>query len=794
MAIKKSQLYSKLKQSCDQLRGGMDASQYKDYVLLVLFLRYLSDKAKSDSRGGLITLPDGCFYDDLVAHKNHSDVGEKMNKTLAAIEAANADFLRGMFSNVDFCDENKLGKGNDLVKTVSGLIAIFEDPALDFANNRAADDDLIGDAYEYLMKNFASQSGKSKGQFYTPAEVSRVMAKLVGIDKDARPNISIYDPTCGSGSLLLRAKSEARGNASLDGQEKDLATIGMARMSMIIHGEISARLFHGNTLTQPQHKLDDTRLRTFDYVVANPPFSAKSWLSGGSENDPFRRWGHGDNVAPVPPPKNGDYAFLLHVIASTKPDGKGAVILPHGVLFRGNAEAEIRKFILERRWIRGIVGLPPNLFYGTPIPACIIVIDKKNAADSAGIFMIDAKEGFEKDGAKNRLREQDIRKIIDVWNARADVPHYARLVPWAEIEANGCNLNLPRYIPAADSEVRQDIEAHLRGGVPEADIAAELGTAASACPTLVDALFRPLRPGFRTLAVPPETLPQAVAEEPSVLARRSDYRELFEKFLEYFGRESAGIGENCDPKALVAKWGDALLEIAGTKTSLIAPYDAYEVFMKYWAGTLQDDCFLVSRDDWRLDLRRPARRHDYTKFECDLLPPEILLRVRFSAELREIDAFAEKIEAFDVERNELVASEAEDEDPADVDLDELPAELRRRIKELDKKIARAKKARKEKIAALTNALAAAYATLSREEIIDCVVREKWCAALRSRFAALWESTEHALENTCAALHERYAEPLPELEANATALREKLAAHLCAMGFAVPENADKKKAR
>ena len=493
MAIKKSQLYSKLWEACDELRGGMDASQYKDYVLVVLFIKYLSDKKKSGDKSLLIELPKGCSFDDLVQLKGSKDIGEKVNVILAKIASAND--LEGVVNNADFADETKLGKGKDLVDTVSGLIGVFQDEDLDFSNNRAADDDLIGDAYEYLMKNFATQSGKSKGQFYTPAEVSRVMAKVIGIGDDKRRMISIYDPTCGSGSLLLRASAEAKGAVAIQGQEKDVATIGMARMSMVVHGVDDPDLRHGDTLTDPLHKRNDRELCTFDYVVANPPFSVKSWLKGASEEDPFGRWGHGEGVAPVPPPKCGDYAFLLHILKSMKPSGRAAVILPHGVLFRGNAEAEIRKYIVRHHWIKGIIGLPPNLFFGTGIPACIIVLDKAGAAASKGVFMIDAKDGFAKDGAKNRLRESDVRRIVDVWNAGENVPHYAQFVKYADIEANDYNLNIPRYVAPSDKEVRQNLTSHLKGGIP-VDEAAKY----PAC------LFKPLRKGFVKLALPKEEI------------------------------------------------------------------------------------------------------------------------------------------------------------------------------------------------------------------------------------------------------------------------------------------------
>jgi type I restriction enzyme M protein len=339
MAIKKSELYSTLWRSCDELRGGMDASQYKNYVLAMLFIKYVSDKAKHNIES-LIEVPEDCSFDDMVKLKGKTNIGEQMNIKLAAWEEAND--LDGMFKEADFSDESKLGKGKDLVQTVSNLIGVFQSSGLNFGRNQASDDDLMGDAYEYLMKHFATESGKSKGQFYTPAEVSRVMAKVIGLNNEKRSNVSIYDPACGSSSLLLRALAEVPIGAALYGQEYDITTVGLAKMNMILHGYETYDIRTGDTLNNPQF-VNGENLRTFSYIVANPPFSQKSWLKSAKTNDKYERWN--EHTIGVPPEKNGDYAFLLHIIRSLKDKGKGACILPHGVLFRGNAEADIRKYL-----------------------------------------------------------------------------------------------------------------------------------------------------------------------------------------------------------------------------------------------------------------------------------------------------------------------------------------------------------------------------------------------------------------------------------------------------------------
>ena len=459
MALKKSDLYSSLWKSCDELRGGMDASQYKDYILTLLFVKYVSDKAKSDPNS-LIDVPEGGSFDDMLAAKGDKEIGDRFNKIIAKLAEANG--LRNVIDLADFNDEEKLGKGKEMQDRLSKLVTIFND--LDFRGSRAEGDDLLGDAYEYLMRHFATESGKSKGQFYTPAEVSRILAKVVGINGQTRQDETVYDPACGSGSLLLKAAAEAPRGMTIYGQEKDNATWALSKMNMILHGNEIAEIEKGDVIASPQFTTV-TQLKTFDYLVMNPPFSTKSWNSG-LENE-FGRFEYGR-----PPEKNGDYAFLLHALKSLKSTGKAAVILPHGVLFRGNAEATIRKRLLKHGFIKGIIGLPPNLFYGTGIPACIVVLDKENAQARTGVFMIDASKGFTKDGPKNRLRSRDIHKIVDAFNNQIEIERYSRMVPMAEIAdpKNDYNLNIPRYIDSSEPEDLQDLHAHLHGGIPDRDL------------------------------------------------------------------------------------------------------------------------------------------------------------------------------------------------------------------------------------------------------------------------------------------------------------------------------------
>lgn len=780
MAIKKSQLYSLLWESCNVLRGSMDASQYKDYVLVILFIKYISDKAKDPS--SMINVPAGCSFSDMVNLKNKPGIGDALNTIIRKL--ADANDLQGVITNADFDDDQKLGKDKDKVETISRLIAVFENKDLDFSNNRAADDDLIGDAYEYLMRNFASQSGKSKGQFYTPAEVSRVMAKVIGIANDDRPQITIYDPTCGSGSLLLRARAEARGEVSLEGQEKDNATIGMARMSMIIHGIPDAELIQGDTLNDPQHKINDTQLMQFDYVVANPPFSLKSWMKSAQENDPFGRWGTLTGMPPVPPDGCGDYAFLLHIIRSLKSNGKAACILPHGVLFRGNTEADIRRHLIERHLISGIIGLPSNIFFGTGIPACLIIIDKAQAGASKGIYMIDAKDGFEKDGAKNRLREQDIRRIVDTWDAHEDIPHYARLVSYEEIERNDFNLNIPRYIAPMDKEIVQDIYAHLHGGLPKYDVEEVLAHLWEACPSLKDKLFRPVDANYYQLAVAEQDVTPTITQDTTFLQQQALFGQSVQAFLDKHKDAMLALHNGCQPKELIAEWGSDLLAQLSQGENLVNIYDVYQILMSYWTEAMQDDCYIISRDGWKIDIHpmltqkvnkkaktvtfEPKKNPTYADYECDLLPVSVVVDKFFAADEERLQEAQSRLEEISNSLEELEPEDGNDETPE------------------YKAAKKAEKAAKDEIKALlkqlTNAVLAKYDALTEDEIRHLVVEDKWLRTLQTRMTDEMQRVSQAMTTQVLDLQHRYKNTLPQIEQSVSEAEKAVNDYLTQMGF------------
>ena len=669
MALKKSQLYSSLWQSCDELRGGMDASQYKDYVLFMLFIKYISDKyADSDDFAPPVTIPKGASFKDMVKLKGKSDIGDKINtQIIQPLIDHNSRLARSDFP--DFNDPNKLGEGKAMVDRLTNLVSIFQKPELDFSKNRADHDDILGDAYEYLMRHFATESGKSKGQFYTPAEVSRVIAKVIGISpKNTVAATTAYDPTCGSGSLLLKVAAEAGKHITLEGQEKDVTTAGLARMNMILHDFPTANILSGNTLASPKFK-DGEQLRTYDFVVANPPFSDKTWSTGLSPSaDPYQRFAWGE-----PPGKQGDYAYLLHIVRSMKSSGKAACILPHGVLFRGNAEAVIRKKLVRSGYLKGIIGLPANLFYGTGIPACIVVLDKENANARKGIFMIDASKGFIKDGNKNRLREQDLHRIVDTFNRQAEVSRYARMVPIEEIAdpKNDYNLNLPRYIDSTEPEDIQDIDGHLRGGIPERDIDA-LADYWQVLPSVRKVLCKGAgRPRYCQLRLPITEVKAAILGHDEFAGFKTTVTDIFDKWRRKNTPRLKGFDKEGHPKELIATIAEDLLS-AFRAAPLLDAYDIYQHLMDFWAETMQDDCYLIAADGWVAETHRVLEEVKSGKkkgemkdkgWACDLIPKPHIVARYFAKEQAALDALQAALDAVSAQLTELAEEYGGEEGP-----------------------------------------------------------------------------------------------------------------------------------
>jgi type I restriction enzyme M protein len=802
MAIKKSDLYSSLWASCDELRGGMDASQYKDYVLFMLFIKYITDKyGSSDDFAPPVTIPRGASFNDMVALKGKSDIGDKINtQIIQPLIDANTRLARSDFP--DFNDPNKLGEGQAMVDRLTNLVGIFEKPELDFSQNRAEHDDILGDAYEYLMRHFATESGKSKGQFYTPSEVSRIIAKVIGISQDnTKASTTAYDPTCGSGSLLLKVAAQAGKHITLEGQEMDMTTAGLARMNMILHDFPTANIQTGNTLASPKFK-DGEQMRTYDYAVANPPFSVKTWSVGLTpSNDPYQRFAWGE-----PPAKQGDYAFLLHIIRSMKGTGKAACILPHGVLFRGNAEATIREQLVRSGILKGIIGLPANLFYGTGIPACILVLDKENASARKGVFMIDAAKGFIKDGNKNRLREQDIHRIVDTFTRQIDTPRYARMVLLSEIAdpKNDFNLNLPRYIDSAEPEDLQDIDGHLRGGIPEG----ELDTLAKywqVLPGIRAALFESVgRPGYARLKLPLPEVKPAIFGHAEFIAFNQTVTNRFEVWRTTATSQLTGFDKDGHPKALIGTIADALLATF-KEAKLLDAYDIYQHLMDYWAETMQDDAYLIAADGW---VARPARIVETDKkgkikdkgWACDLIPKLIIVAHYFAQELAAIEAKQAKLEAATASRAELEEEHGGEERCLGV-LDKIAkGDVNARLKEIrtDKEAkdeiavlkswmelaeseTALKRAVKEQEAVLDRLAYEHYPRLTEAEIKTLVVDDKWMAKIAAAVQGELDHISQTLTGRIRELAERYAMPLPQLTDEVATLASRVDEHLKTMG-------------
>ena len=818
MAIKKNELYSSLWDSCDKLRGGMDASQYKDYVLTLLFVKYVTDKFKGDKYSA-ITIPSGGSFDDLVKLKNNDEIGEKMDKVIGALMQANSQI--GNINTAKFNDETKFGKGQEMKATLTDLISIFERPEFNFANNKAGGDDILGDAYEYLMRNFATESGKSKGQFYTPAEVSRVLAKIIGLGnakKSARGEINIYDPACGSGSLLIRAADEVPFAIAAYGQEKDVTTAGLAKMNMVIHNKPTAVIESGSTFSNPQF-LENDELKRFDFIVANPPFSLKNWMDG------LKEYGRFDNYGDRPPEKNGDYAWLMHIIKSLKPTGKAAVILPHGVLFRGNAEETIRKTIIDRGYIKGIIGLPPNLFYGTGIPACIIVIDKEDKDERNGIFMIDASHDFVKDGNKNRLRERDIYKIVQTYvNRIEDDPKYARFVPMEEIKVkNGYNLNIPRYINSGNGEDEQSIEAHLKGGIPAADIDS-LERYWKIFPALKGKLFKRLRAGYFELKVEHDDIRNTIFED-------EDFKKYFQKIKTAYnawkskaGKKLLNINSDTNVRTLIVELAENLVE-QFRDIELVDFYDVYQVLLAYWQEIMGDDVLVIKYDGYKAGteivkfFKQPKEAKETKKakkpkkdtgpkeigWDGKLLPKAAIERAYFASQRAAIDAaeqlLAEKEAACEefVEENSGEGSVLEGyykQDSEELDTKKIGDDLKKQkvtgedfeILNAFNELASAAKAQKTKVTKLSNALDAALkekiAVLSEKEIKTLIFENKWCNVLYEGIKNLYENTSHKIAARVIELADRYEKTLPDLETTVADYETKVKDHLKEMGFEV----------
>ncbi|MGN8520194.1 type I restriction-modification system subunit M [Helicobacter pylori] len=815
MAIKKSELYSSLWAGADSLRGGMDASEYKNYVLNLLFLKYISDKARNNNFSE-IEVPQGCFYEDILALEGDKEIGDKLNKIIAKIAERND--LKGVIDSVDFNDNTKLGEGKAMIDTLSNLVKIFAD--LSLGAHGALDDDLLGDAYEYLMRHFASESGKSKGQFYTPSEVSLLLSLLLGIDENTRQDKSIYDPTCGSGSLLLKASSLAgKKGLTIYGQEKDISTTALCKMNMILHNSATADIAKGgsSTLSNPLFTTENGMLKTFDYVVANPPFSLKNWTDGLSIdpkskqviNDRFNRFEDG-----TPPEKNGDFAFLLHIIKSLKNTGKGAVILPHGVLFRGNAEAQIRKNLLLKGYIKGVIGLAPNLFYGTSIPACVIVLDKENAHARKGVFMIDASKDFKKDGNKNRLRDQDVQKMIDTFNAYKEIPYYSKMVSLEEISANDYNLNIPRYI-AAKQESEKDlfalINSHKASYLPKNEIEA-YAPYFRVFKELKNTLFKKSdREGYYALKTECENIKELITQSLEFQTFHASVLDAFDRLelFETFDHLKPGF----NPKTLIESVCSKVLK-EFEKGEILDKYGVYQLFKDYYNEVLQDDWFLLSFNDFlsakelrKLNpLKDKNKKANYleepdfiiqkTYYKSDLIPKNLIKQRFFEKEAKELEGLENALNEKEALLDEFIEEHSNEEGlfyELKINESVLKKELKNATDLEDKKILKtalewleaknkALKMKNKAYEELELKTFHQYKNLEINEIKDLIIKDKWLNSLKN---ALENKIQKRINAFISALNEiisSYSNSLLELDKEVKESESKVLEHLKDLGL------------
>ena len=657
------------------------------------------------------------------------------------------------------------------------------------------------------------------------AVLTAILSKLGITPANSSAGTTVYDPTCGSGSLLLKVADEADNQVTIYGQEKDSATTGLARMNMILHKNPTAEIKQGNTLANP-HFLDEGRLRRFDYVVANPPFSDKRWTNGvNATDDPHDRFrGYG-----VPPDKNGDFAYLLHIIRSLRSNGKGACILPHGVLFRGNAEAEIRRNLIQRGYIKGIVGLPANLFYGTGIPACLIVIDKAEAESREHIFMIDASRGFTKDGPKNRLRSMDLHKIVDVFNRQLEWQRYSRRVPVAEIEANDYNLNIPRYIDSQEEEDQQNIEAHLLGDIPVSDVEA-LSDYWQVYPGLRQQLFQQGRhTPYVRLTIGKEAIKETIFAHPEFTAYARQMAAVFAEWKQTGTTFLKSLEAGCQPKQVIHELSENLLQQYSDR-ALVNNYDVYQHLMDYWAETMQDDLYLVTADGWRAETYQVLETVKVGKkkgqevdkgWACDLVPKELIVSRYFADQQAAIDQLQQELESVAAERATL-EEEHDTEEGALAELDKInQGEVKKRLKELKAepslfamaaepaggygeeaeeehaetdvleqwlRLYERESALKKKIKTAEETLDhrayEQYPQLSEEEIKSLAVDDKWMATLKAAIQTEMDAISQRLTRRIQTLAERYEHPLPELTKRVATLEDKVQEHLEKMGFAL----------
>ena len=830
-----------------ELRGSMDASRYKDYMLGLMFYKFLSDKTLETFRNtaGLGRISESDLVEEYT--QNREDLGEELDKMIQQVlgyfvapeylyqkwikdintgdfevqkvtdslnsfektiaVTGESDDFKGLFSSstLDLTDTALGSNLNERSKNIKALINLFAD--LDMVALQKSD--VLGDAYEYLIGQFAMESGKKAGEFYTPRQVSEVMAQIVAKTSNIQ---SIYDPTVGSGSLLLTVGKHLSKEAQKDlfyyGQEKNTATYNLTRMNLLLHGVRPEKMTVRNADTLAHDWPEDPSRPNvgvqFDAVVMNPPYSLKDWNKAGLKiSDP-----RFEIAGTLPPDSKGDFAFLLHGLFHLGTNGTMAIVLPHGVLFRGGSEGDIRQRHLEKKQIDTIIGLPSGMFTNTGIPVIVMVL-KKNRPVGEPVLIIDASRGFVKVGKQNVLQEKDIAKIVDTYSSRNEIEGYSHLATHEEIIANEWNMNIPRYVEADNDEIAQDVDAHLYGGIPKSNID-ELLVLNKSVPEVINSSFEVLREGYLMLNKSMEQLTEEVINAPQVLAKNDELRKIAESFVAKYWDILRQVNLDSDLASLMS---EMLSEIKEEVSSIefVDAYSAYQIVAEIWKDSLTKDSELIAASDFYTigRTREPNmvtkgsgknKRQEQDGWIGVLVPNELIAKRLFASEQEEIEALKNKAQEIDSELSELVEAakvedseeyealyeslkKNEDDEPQDVfEAKTIKAELKRaekgtsefewlkRVKKLLTDKSSTNKSVKEKEKQLKEAVEVRIENLTNEEI-DMLVFEKWFAGTVDALVGLVEKPLRAELSTIALLEKRYAQTFNEIDAQVSELEK-----------------------
>ncbi|MBF2361669.1 type I restriction-modification system subunit M [Listeria marthii] len=847
--ITSEEIKCRLWDGANELRGSMDASRYKDYMLGLMFYKFLSDKTLETykSIAGKGQLSEAELVEEYV--KDRAYHGENLDKMIQSVlryfvlpehlyqtwlkdiaigefevqkvidslnnfertiaVSGDSDDFQGLFSSstIDLTDTALGSNLNERSKNIKALIELFQD--LNMVALQKSD--VLGDAYEYLIGQFAMESGKKAGEFYTPRQVSEVMAQIAAKTSNIT---SIYDPTVGSGSLLLTVKKHLKEDVQKDlnyyGQEKNTATYNLTRMNLLLHGVRPEKMSvkNGDTLSEdwPEDPSRPAEGVLFDAVVMNPPYSLANWNKSNLKvSDP-----RFEIAGVLPPDSKGDFAFLLHGLYHLGQTGTMAIVLPHGVLFRGGTEGEIRKRLLNKNYIDTIIGLPGNLFTNTGIPVCVLIL-KKNRAISEPVLVIDASRNFIKVGKQNELQEKDIARIVDTYVERAEKVGYSHLASREEIMENDYNMNIPRYVESIDEEIPHDVDAHLYGGIPQANID-ELKTLQTTVKNVLDNALKPVRDGYVQLEKPMDELTNEVLTDKNITTKSDIIREKSEAFIELYWKKLHEINNIVDVNPLMEEMLVNIKELLSSFDG-IDVYDGYQIIAEVWKNSLTHDAELIAGGGFYTigRTREPnmvtkgsgnKKREEQDGWVGAIVPNELIAKRLYSEELQIIEDKKARLTAVEAELSELVEAAKMEDSEENIALFEslkknaegepqdsfesktVKAELKKITKEspsykLLKKVdglITEKSALGKEIKAKENELKEAVyerILVLTDEEIDELVFEKWFGTMVDDLVKLIELPLKKELNIIKQLHERYAETLDDIDEESKKLENEL---------------------